>query len=138
RALEAVNAVGEDCEEAIHDFVPLFGVDLPSEIHRALHVSEEHGHLLPLAFEGAAGCQDLLGEVLGGVGAGIAFSGRWWRLLRRRAAPCRISRPCECGLLSPGNALNVDSSSMTSSSASSSISNCRRSIRNDKRPFSSR
>ena len=54
RALEAVNAVGEDREEAIHDLVPLFGIDLLGELHRALHVGEEDGHLLALAFEG--GC----------------------------------------------------------------------------------
>ena len=52
RALEAVNALGEDREEAIHDPVPLLGIDLLGELHRALHVGEEHRHLLPLAFEG--------------------------------------------------------------------------------------
>jgi hypothetical protein len=50
RSLEAVNPVGEDREEAIHDLVPLFGIDLLGEIHRALHVGEEHGDLLALAF----------------------------------------------------------------------------------------
>ena len=49
------------CEEAVHDLVPLFGVELLGEIHRALHVGEEHGDLLALAFEGATRRQDLLG-----------------------------------------------------------------------------
>ena len=52
RALEAVNALGKDLEEAIHDLVPLLGIDLLGELHRALHVGEEHRHLLALAFEG--------------------------------------------------------------------------------------
>ena len=45
--------------------VPLFGIELLGQIHRPLHVGEEHGHLLPLAFESAAGGEDLLGEVRG-------------------------------------------------------------------------
>ena len=52
RALEAMDAVGEDREEAVEDLVPLFGIELLGQIHRALHVGEEHGHLLALAFEG--------------------------------------------------------------------------------------
>jgi hypothetical protein len=74
RPLEAVNAVGKDPEETVKDTVPLLGIDLLGEIHRAFHVCEEHGYLLALAFEGATRSQDLLGEVLRGVGAGV----RWW------------------------------------------------------------
>jgi hypothetical protein len=55
RALETVNSLGEDREEAIHDLVPLLGIDSLREIHRPLHVGEEHGDLLALALEGAAG-----------------------------------------------------------------------------------
>jgi hypothetical protein len=49
-----VNALGEDGEEPIHDPVPFLGIDLLGEIHRALHVGEEHRDLLALAFEGGA------------------------------------------------------------------------------------
>jgi hypothetical protein len=63
RPLETVHAVGEDLEEAVHDPIPLFWIDLLAELHRALHVSEEHRHLLPLAFEGAARREDPLGEM---------------------------------------------------------------------------
>jgi hypothetical protein len=45
--------VAEDLEEAARDLVPLFGVDLLGEVHRALHVGEEDGDLLSLAFERA-------------------------------------------------------------------------------------
>src|SRR5439155_9743698 len=70
RTLEAVHALGEDREEAIQDPVPLLGVDLLGQLHRAFHVGEEDRHLLPLAFEGGARGEDLLGEVRRRVGAG--------------------------------------------------------------------
>ena len=73
------------CEEAVHDPVPLLGVDLLGELHRALHVGEEDGHLLALAFEGAARGEDLLGEVLGRVGARVR-SGRGRSAARDRLA----------------------------------------------------
>jgi hypothetical protein len=50
RAFEPMDSLGEDREEAIHDLVPFFGVYLLSQIHRALHVGEEHRHLLAFAF----------------------------------------------------------------------------------------
>jgi hypothetical protein len=63
RPLEAVDTFGEDREEPIHDFVPLFGIDLLRELHRALHVGEQDGHLLPLAFESGLRLQDLLSQM---------------------------------------------------------------------------
>jgi hypothetical protein len=60
-----VNSLGQDREEAVHDLVPLFSIDLLSQIHGAVHVGEEHGYLLAFAFEGVSGGQDLLREVLG-------------------------------------------------------------------------
>jgi hypothetical protein len=68
-----VYAVGEDREEAVHDPVPFFRIELLGQFHRAFHVGEEHGHLLALAFEGRARGEDLLGEVSRGVGARIGF-----------------------------------------------------------------
>jgi hypothetical protein len=69
-----VDTVAQDLEETLHDVVPFLGFDRLGEVHRSLHVGEEHGYLLPLAFEGRARGEDLLGEVLGSVGAWI---GRW-------------------------------------------------------------
>ena len=45
------------------------------QLHRALEVGEEHGDLLALALEGALRGEDLLGEVLGGVGLGRSEAG---------------------------------------------------------------
>ena len=74
-ALEAVHAVGEDVEEAVHDPVPRLGVDLLRQLHRAPHVGEEDGHLLALALEGVTRGEYLLGQVPRGVGVGIARGG---------------------------------------------------------------
>ena len=76
RALEAVHALGQQLEEAVHDPVPLFGIELLRQLHRALHVGEEHRHLLALAFERVACAEDLLGEVSRGVRARIGLPGR--------------------------------------------------------------
>ena len=48
------------------------GIAVGEQLHRALEIGEEHGDLLALAFEGALRGEDLLGEVLGGVGLGRA------------------------------------------------------------------
>jgi hypothetical protein len=90
RALETMDAVGQDHEEAVHDAVPLLGIDPRREVHRALHVDEEHGHLLALALEGGAEREDLLGEVLRRVGGGRALGGH-----RRRAGQRRAAAPAE-------------------------------------------
>src|SRR5947199_7127302 len=76
RALEAVHALGQQLEEAVDDPVPLLGIELLRQLHRALHVGEEHGHLLALAFERAACTEDLLGEMSRGVRARIGLPGR--------------------------------------------------------------
>ena len=67
-----MDAFGQDLEKAVEDPVPLLGVDLLGELHRAGDVGEEHGHLLPLALDGGPRGQDAVGEVLRGVGAGVA------------------------------------------------------------------
>jgi hypothetical protein len=63
RPLEAVNAVGEDLEEVLHDPVPFLGIELLREVHRPLHVGEENRDLLALTLESAPRRENLLGEV---------------------------------------------------------------------------
>ena len=72
RALEAVHAFRQDLEEAVEDHVPLLGIDLLGELHRAGDVDEEHGHLLALALEGRPRAQDLVLDVLRRIGARVA------------------------------------------------------------------
>ena len=71
--------------------MPLLGVDLLGEIHRALHVGEEDGHLLALAFEGAARGEDLLGEMLRRVGAWIGWRARFHGLSEQLSALSMVS-----------------------------------------------
>src|SRR5262249_19119610 len=67
-------------------------------IHRALRVSEENGHLLALALESGTGGEDLLGEVLRRVGAGI---GCWsWLRCRRERLPALQAELSSRGRLS--------------------------------------
>jgi hypothetical protein len=40
------------------------------QLHRALEIGEQHGHVFALALESTLGGQDLLGEVLWSVGLG--------------------------------------------------------------------
>ncbi len=68
-ALEALDPVGEDLEKAVHDLRPLFRVELLGQLHRALHVGEQHGDLLALALKRGARGQDLVGEMFGSVRA---------------------------------------------------------------------
>ena len=39
-ALEPMDALGEAREEAIHDLVPVFGIDCGGQLHRPLHVGK--------------------------------------------------------------------------------------------------
>jgi hypothetical protein len=85
RAFEAVDAVGQDFEEAIHDPVQLLGIDRLGQLHRALHVREQDGDLLALALEGGLRLEDLVGQVLRGVVAGSALRCRSSHLPGRRS-----------------------------------------------------
>ena len=40
RAFEAMHAIGEDLKDAIKDLVPLLGVELLGEFHRAFDIGE--------------------------------------------------------------------------------------------------
>jgi hypothetical protein len=62
-ALEALDAARQDGEEALHDGAPGLGVELLGQLHRALHVGEQHGDLLALATEGVPRLEDLDGDV---------------------------------------------------------------------------
>ena len=86
RAFVAVYALGEDLEEAIEQTVPVLGVELRREIGRALHVGEQHRHLLALALERRARGQDLVREVPRRVGARVALEGTLRCLCLGRAA----------------------------------------------------
>jgi hypothetical protein len=57
-------------QHRVEELPRLFRVAVGQEFHEAFEIGEEHHDLLALAFEGAVGDEDLLGEVRGGVGLG--------------------------------------------------------------------
>jgi len=69
-ALEAVDLGGDQRETAVHDRVDLLRIPLLGERREPRQVGEQHGHLAPLALDGRARLEDLLGEVLWRVGRG--------------------------------------------------------------------
>jgi len=66
-----MDAFGENLEEAFEDRVPLLGIGLTGQLHRAFDVGKRAGDLLALAFERGLRLRELVGEVLGGAGARI-------------------------------------------------------------------
>jgi hypothetical protein len=52
-------------EHGVEELPRFLGVPVGQQLHRALQVGEEHGHLLALAFEGGLGGEDLLGRCFG-------------------------------------------------------------------------
>ena len=72
-ALEAMHTLGQNREKAVHDAVPLLGINGAGELHRTMDICEEHRDQLALAFECRLARQDLVGEVRGRVDARIAL-----------------------------------------------------------------
>jgi hypothetical protein len=78
RALVAVNGLHHAFEHGVEDLAGFLGIAVGEQLHRALEVGEEDGHLLALAFQRRLRGEDLLGEVLGGVrirGGELCFGG---------------------------------------------------------------
>jgi len=67
-AFVAVDGFHHAFKHRIEELPGLLGVAVGEELHGALEVSEEDRNLLALTLEGSLGREDLLGEVLGGVG----------------------------------------------------------------------
>ena len=63
RALVAMDGLHHPRENGIENRARLLGVAIGEQLHGALEVGEEDGHLLALALEGGLGGEDLLGKV---------------------------------------------------------------------------
>jgi hypothetical protein len=86
RALVPVNRIHHLFEHRIEQLAGVLRVPVREQLHGALHVREQNRHLLALAFEGAARCQDLFGQVAGRVALRGAELRRPGRASQRRAA----------------------------------------------------
>src|SRR5439155_910380 len=69
-AFVAVDGVHHPLEHGVEDLARLLGIAIGQKLHRALEVGEEHGDLLPFAFQRLARGEALLGEMGGRVGLG--------------------------------------------------------------------
>ena len=67
RAFEAMHAFVQNLKETIEDLMPLLGIELSGQLHRAFDIRKQYCHLLALAFERGLRLQDFVGEVFGGV-----------------------------------------------------------------------
>jgi hypothetical protein len=67
RALIAVDGCHHPFQHGIKELPRLLRIAIGKELQRTLHVGEEHGHLLALAFEGGLGGEDLLGQMWWGI-----------------------------------------------------------------------
>jgi hypothetical protein len=81
RALVPVNGFHHSLEDRVKKLPRLFWIAVGEQLHRALEVGEEDRDLLALTLEGGLGREDLLGEVLGGIGV---WGGKLHRRGRRR------------------------------------------------------
>ena len=69
-ALVAVDGLHHALEHRVEELARFLGIAVGEQLHRALEVGEEHRDLLALALQRGLRGEDLLGEVLGGVGLG--------------------------------------------------------------------
>jgi hypothetical protein len=82
-----MHGAGEELEAAVHDRVDGLRIEALRERAEPHDIGEEHRNLLALALERAARREDLLGEVVRGVGLGRGeFGGAWRSRNQRRAA----------------------------------------------------
>jgi hypothetical protein len=63
-----VDFVHQDFEAAIHDLVDFLRIKLLGKGGEVRHIGEQHGHQLPLTFDGAPVGQNLIGQMFRGVG----------------------------------------------------------------------
>jgi hypothetical protein len=71
-----VNLVHQDLEAPVHDLVDFLGVEFLGNEGVVGNVSEEHRYELPLALDGTAGREDLIGQVFGCVGLRLGVVNR--------------------------------------------------------------
>jgi hypothetical protein len=71
--LVAVHGLDHALQHWVQELAGLLGVALGQQLHGPLQVRKQHGNLLAFAFEGAAGEENLLGEVHRGGGQGHTY-----------------------------------------------------------------
>ena len=65
--LVAVHRGHHPLQHRVEELARFFGVTVGQQLHRAFEIGKQHRDLLALAFEGAAGGEDFLGEIPRGI-----------------------------------------------------------------------
>jgi len=86
RPVVAVNGLHHAFQDGVENLPRLLRIAVREQLHRPLEIGEQHCDLFALALERAPGGEDLLGEVLGGVGLGRREFRRRRRSDQRRSA----------------------------------------------------
>src|SRR5262245_55661598 len=82
RAFVLMNGCHHALQHRVEELARLFGVAVGQQLYRPLEIGKQHGHLLPLAFEGGLGGEDFLGEIGRRVAERRVRAGRhWWDAL---------------------------------------------------------
>src|SRR5215470_16237931 len=63
-----MDGLHHQCQHRIEELACFLGISVGEQLHRPLEVGEENGDLLALAFESRLGGENLLSEMLRGVG----------------------------------------------------------------------
>ena len=58
-----MHGLHHESQDRVQQAARILRIAVGEELHRALQVGEQHGHLLALALQGGPGREDLLGEV---------------------------------------------------------------------------
>ena len=120
----AVHGRHHALEHRIEEVPGLLRIAVGEQLHGAFEVGEQHSDLFALAFQGAAGGQDLLGEIGRGVGE---WSLRGWMhgggRGGRRRGPRADPEQDTAGLIDRGVGPQM-SSSLSASRCSASSWNC--------------
>src|SRR5207245_9708047 len=95
-------------EDRVEEIERLFEIAVGEQLHRALEVGKEHGHLLALALEGGLRGENALREVFWRVGIGAGEAARWLGGERGAAGPAELlawrdgGATARAGCLEPG------------------------------------
>ena len=96
-----MDAFHHQLEHWVEALPRFLGVTIGEQPHRAFEVSEEHGDLLALAFQGGLGVDNPLGQVLRRVGLRCAEALRCLRDLRNGRISALGAELGGCGEVSP-------------------------------------
>src|SRR5262245_28109408 len=91
-ALVAMDGLHHSFEDGVEDLARLLGIPVGEQLHRIFQVGEEDRDLLALALQGGLRAEDLLSEMLRGVGLGRNYAGLagWWTAHR---SPALVAEP---------------------------------------------